>query len=227
MSNTDVFRTIQKLLAEVAWPDLNRDTVLNVWLERTKHFAPGSISGNRWEWPRCEVRAQGDDLSEAAFTPAIQQRIRQILPRDLTGISFRVDLRAGGVVDDVFHEQTYSWTEVDDEDASKAFAHSALVALKSIAWPKAEDSTVLNFTVVGEAPTVGEASLECLWDSLSVDAQGDELVAAAGRGADLSERLTASLPAGVSVAEFRVQISANGEIEGEVFHTHLHRWHRG
>lgn len=221
VNSEEVFQSMFDVLKTVKWPDLDRDTVLNVWLLRARHWAPGRLA---WEWKRLAVDAQGDDASESAMDAAVEQRLRQSLPRGVTGVSFRVDLRAGGVADRLFHGEIYAWEEDRSEVRTEAVNAALHAALAPVAWPALSRSTVLNFTVVREAPSVGRASLACDWPRVSADAQGDEAAESAALSDELAERLVATLPEDVSAVEFRIEISQEGKLEGPPFHLAVHQW---
>ena len=223
VASNNIFEQIFQVLKTVSWPDLDRDTVLNVWLLRSRHHAPGRLD---WSWARLSVDAQGDDASEAALGAAVEQRLRQCLPRGITGVTFRLGLRAGGVADSLFHGKAYAWEVERADELIEALNSALLPVLQQVEWPRLSDSTVLNCTLVREAPSVGEASLKCEWPALSADAQGDDAAESVMTSEGLAERLVAALPEGVSAAEFRIELSEEGSLQGLPFHVSAYRWRR-
>ena len=106
---------LKDVLARVMWPDLTEDTVLNFWLMRQAPVV--SVMSLRCDWPRAILDAQGDKAAEMpqGFEETLHE-LRLCIPTDVCGISFRVKLLAGGVLDDdpVFHTEAYRWTKVED-----------------------------------------------------------------------------------------------------------------
>jgi hypothetical protein len=100
-------------LNEITWPDLKDDTVLNIWAMRT---APQvSEHSLKCDWPLLKCHAQGDSAAETPLTArANQNKIRKCIPSDISGVSFRVKLLAGGLLENInsiFHVDTYCWKQ--------------------------------------------------------------------------------------------------------------------
>lgn len=106
---------VLEVLKDVKWPDIEKDTVLNVWIMRQ---APNVSSMSlECDWPREIFDAQGDNAAEEPLkAPEITQKLRKCIPSDMTGISFRVKILAGGSLDKdpVFHTEMYQWKKIND-----------------------------------------------------------------------------------------------------------------
>ena len=101
-------------LNEITWPDLKDDTVLNIWAMRV---APKvSEHSLKCDWPLVKCDAQGDSASEVPLKDLEnQKKIRQCIPSDISGVSFRVKILAGGLLsgqDSIFHIHKYQWKEI-------------------------------------------------------------------------------------------------------------------
>ena len=101
------------VLKGIDWGNLERDTVLNVWvMSSAPKVSEHSLST---EWPLMKCDAQGDSISEKPLQDReIQNKIRMCIPNDLSGMSFRVKLLAGGLLkdkDSIFHIHKYQWLE--------------------------------------------------------------------------------------------------------------------
>ena len=103
------------VLKEINWGNLKRDTVLNVWTMRT---AP-EVSEHSLvcDWPLVICDAQGDSNSEEPLQDReTLNKIRMCIPSDITGISFRIKILAGGLLENkesIFHIHRYQWIESD------------------------------------------------------------------------------------------------------------------
>lgn len=235
------FNDLFQVLSAVQWPDLEVDTVLNIWLQR-QALSPAGYDGEvTWSWPRYAAFVQGDTACASAVGPAVQQAMRQALPRSVAGVTFRADLRAGGKLDGLFHASTYTWRSSDDpadapgvdsefdadassRGATAAFAAAAQQILQRVAWPKRHDSAVLNYCLVRQAPSVSLHELECDWPRCRVQVQGDRTLGALALQADAMEALLEAMPEDASVIEFRIEVSAEGEVLEPAFHVTTWTW---
>ncbi len=110
-------RRLARIIKDVEWPDLEEDTVLNVFI--MKQPSPAHEFDTTLSWPIMTLHAQGDDASEIPIRNGnYVNRFAEVIPEDMLAITFRIEILAGGVLckeEPVFHISGYQMTRVYDD----------------------------------------------------------------------------------------------------------------